>query len=72
LFNAFEEIYSEFFEEYKIWIKKFRELGIENVHLAGSGPSVFYISSDESDVLEAAEKISNIANLQLYIARTVP
>jgi len=72
LFNAFEGIYSEFFEEYKIWIKKFSELGIKKVHLAGSGPSVFYISSDESDVLEAAEKISNIANLQLYIARTVP
>jgi|BioPla2DNA2_1021312.scaffolds.fasta_scaffold44477_1 4-diphosphocytidyl-2-C-methyl-D-erythritol kinase len=72
LFNAFEDIYAEFFEEYKIWIKKFSEIGIEKVHLAGSGPSVFYISSDEADVLEAAEKISNIANLQLYITRTVP
>lgn len=72
LFNAFEDIYAEFFEEYKIWVKKFSELGIEKVHLAGSGPSVFYISADEADVLEAAEKISNIANLQLYITRTVP
>lgn len=72
LFNAFEDIYLSYFEEYKIWIKKFYELEIEKVHLAGSGPCVFYISSDEADVLEAAEKISNITNLQLYIARTVP
>jgi 4-diphosphocytidyl-2-C-methyl-D-erythritol kinase len=72
LFNVFDDIYCQIFEEYNVWVKEFKEIGISPVHLAGSGPSVFYVSSDESKILEAAEKVSNITNLKLYITRTVP
>ncbi len=72
LFNTFEFIYSEIFEDYKKWITDFKDIGINPLHLAGSGPSVYFISDDESEVLEAAEKISSITNFSIYIARTVP
>lgn len=72
LFNAFEIIYAEIFEDYKKWIKDFEDIGVCPVHLAGSGPSLYYISNNESEVLEAAEKISSITNLSIYITRTVP
>ena len=72
LFNTFESIYDEIFEDYKKWITDFKDIGISPLHLAGSGPSVYFISDDESEVLEAAEKISSIANFRLYITRTVP
>jgi len=72
LFNAFEPIYTEIFEDYKKWVIDFKDIGVSPLHLAGSGPSVYFISDDESEVLEAAEKISSIANFRVYITRTVP
>ena len=72
LFNAFEPIYTEIFEDYKKWIIDFKDIGVSPLHLAGSGPSVYFISDDESKVLEAAEKISSITNFRVYITRTVP
>jgi len=72
LFNAFELIYSEIFEDYKKWLKEFEDIGIYPLHLAGSGPAIYFISDDESEVIEAAEKISSITNLSIYITRTVP
>ncbi|MCE5330135.1 4-(cytidine 5'-diphospho)-2-C-methyl-D-erythritol kinase [bacterium] len=72
LYNAFDLIYSEIFEDYRKWLKEFEDIGIYPLHLTGSGPSIFFISDDESEVLEAAEKISSIINLSIYISRTVP
>ena len=72
LFNTFESIYDEIFEDYTKWITDFKDIGISPLHLAGSGPSVYFISEDESEVLEAAEKISSITNFRVYITRTVP
>ncbi|MHB1346739.1 MAG: 4-(cytidine 5'-diphospho)-2-C-methyl-D-erythritol kinase [Candidatus Humimicrobiaceae bacterium] len=72
LFNAFESIYAEIFEDYKKWINDFKDIGVSPLHLAGSGPSVYFISDDESEVLDAAEKISSITNFRVYITRTVP
>jgi len=72
LFNVFELIYSEIFKDYKKIITDFKDIGISPLHLAGSGPSVYFISDDEVEVLEAAEKISSISNFRVYITRTVP
>ena len=72
LFNSFEFIYSEIFEDYKKMIADFKDIGTSPLHLAGSGPSVYFISDDETEVLEAAEKISSITNFRVYITRTVP
>ena len=72
LYNAFDIIYSKIFEDYKKWLKEFKDIGVYPLHLAGSGPSIFFISDDESEVLEAAEKISAITNFSIYISRTVP
>src|SRR5450830_1731 len=58
-FNSFEFIYSEIFEDYKKMIADFKDIGTSPLHLAGSGPSVYFISDDETEVLEAAEKISS-------------
>lgn len=71
-FNVFEFIYQKLFDDYGKWIKELNVLGVSPVHLAGSGPAVFYLSDDESEVLEAAEKISNKTDLSIYITRTVP
>jgi len=43
-------------------------------HLSGSGPSIFYISDKEHEIIEIARKIEGIERLKLtkYIAQTVP
>ena len=72
LFNSFETIFAHLFEDYKKWLKDFKDIGVSPIYLSGSGPSIYYISNNESEILEAAEKISSITNLSIYITRTVP
>jgi len=72
IFNSFEKVFSSLYEDYKKWIKDFEDIGVSPLHLAGSGPSIYFISDDESKILEAAEKVSSITDLKIYITRTVP
>jgi len=74
LFNVFETIYSDYFEEYKNWAEKLNKIINKPFHLSGSGPSIFYISDKEKEIIEIARKIGEIEDLKLtkYIAQTVP
>ncbi|MCL4385214.1 MAG: 4-(cytidine 5'-diphospho)-2-C-methyl-D-erythritol kinase [Actinobacteria bacterium] len=72
LFNSFETVFAQLYEDYKKWLKDFEDIGVSPIHLAGSGPSIYYISNNESEILGAAGKISSITNLSIYITRTVP
>jgi 4-diphosphocytidyl-2-C-methyl-D-erythritol kinase len=46
LFNVFDEIGLEYFKGLKIYKKKFLEAGAKEVHLAGSGPTLFALVQD--------------------------
>ena len=74
LFNVFETIYGDYFEEYKNWTEKLNKNINKPFHLSGSGPSIFYISDNELEIIEIAKKIEEIEVLKLtkYIAQTVP
>ena len=74
LFNIFETIYNEYFEEYKNWADKLNKIIDKPFHLSGSGPSIFYISEKEQEIIKIAKKIEEIEALKLtkYIAQTIP
>jgi len=52
LFNAFEQVACTAFPGLEPYWRRFRELGADAVHLAGSGPTLFTLSSDESQAAE--------------------
>ncbi len=72
LFNSFEQVYNELFIEYPNWLQKFKDLDIFPIHLAGSGPAVFYICDSEVEVLNLVKKLNKLNEIKYYIARTVP
>lgn len=72
LFNSFEMVYSKVFKSFDEWIDQFKRLNIYPLHLAGSGPAVYYISDSESEVKRMIGELDKITNLRKYIARTVP
>ena len=73
LFNTFEIVYNNKTREFKSWKRYFRKMNINPLHLAGSGPAVYYISDLESDVKKIMDNsLAGFNGLRKYIARTVP
>ncbi len=73
LFNVFEKVYHNGYEEFKAWKTHIAGLNIEGLNLAGSGPAVYYISDSEDELLRIADQYgSSRENMNKYIARTVP
>ncbi len=73
LFNVFEMVYDNGYEEFSQWKEYTGRLGLEPLHLAGSGPAVYYISDDEKELLDLANyRLSGQKKIKKYIARTVP
>jgi 4-diphosphocytidyl-2-C-methyl-D-erythritol kinase len=72
LFNSFEQVYNELFIDYPSWLEKFKDIDIYPIHLAGSGPAVFYICDSETEILGLVKKLSSLNEIKYYIARTVP
>lgn len=71
LFNVFEKIYGESFGQFGWWKERIESMGISPLHLAGSGPAVYYLSKSRQKAIEAIQKLQKIG-LSGYIARTVP
>jgi 4-diphosphocytidyl-2-C-methyl-D-erythritol kinase len=73
LFNVFEKVYHNGYEEFRAWKAHIAGLGIDELNLAGSGPAVYYISDSEDELLSIADQYkSGKENINKYIARTVP
>ena len=70
--NTFEIIYNKS-REFKNWQRYFRKMNINPLHLAGSGPAVYYISDSEVNIKRIADNnLAGFNGLRKYIARTVP
>ena len=73
LFNAFENVYNNGHEQFSRWKKYADCLDIGPLHLAGSGPAVYYLSDDEKELIDLADqKVAGNDEIRKYIARTVP
>ncbi len=71
LFNVFEKVYGRSFTQFGDWTQKLGKIGIDPVHLAGSGPSIYYMGKTCQELKEALGLIRRLG-LNCYIARTVP
>ncbi len=73
LFNTFEIVYNDGHEEFGQWKEYADCLNLGPLHLAGSGPAVYYLSDDKDELIDLADH-RNTGNDQIkkYIARTVP
>jgi len=73
LFNTFEIVYNNGHKQFGSWKKYTGRLDLKPLHLAGSGPAVYYISNDKEELLSLAnQKLADQDEIKKYIARTVP
>lgn len=70
LFNTFENVAFELFPKLKLYRDHFVKLGAYQVHLAGSGPTLFTIMDDEMQAEKLYERCQQ-QNLESYLAKTV-
>jgi len=70
LFNTFENVAFTRFSELKVYRDHIRKLGADNVHLAGSGPTLFTLLKDK----DRAEDLSTRCrqqNMETYLVETL-
>jgi 4-diphosphocytidyl-2-C-methyl-D-erythritol kinase len=73
LFNVFEKVYHNGYEEFGSWKKHIGSLGIQGLSLAGSGPAVYHISDSREELFHIADRdLAGRDLISKYIARTVP
>jgi 4-diphosphocytidyl-2-C-methyl-D-erythritol kinase len=70
LFNTFENVAFELFPKLKIYRDHFVKLGAYQVHLVGSGPTLFTLMDDEMQA-ENLYARCQLQNLESYLAKTV-
>ena len=70
LFNTFENVAFELFPKLKLYRDHFVKLGAYQVHLAGSGPTLFTMVDDEVQA-ENLYAHCQLQNLESYLAKTV-
>ncbi|MEJ2739436.1 MAG: hypothetical protein P8105_06380, partial [Dehalococcoidia bacterium] len=58
LFNVFDGIAFEAFPELEKYWRKFEEAGVSNIHLAGSGPSLFAPFDDQMHAEDAGRRLA--------------
>ncbi|MCL5987247.1 MAG: 4-(cytidine 5'-diphospho)-2-C-methyl-D-erythritol kinase [Actinobacteria bacterium] len=71
LCNVFEEVYPKLFDDYDSYIDGFRRAGAAPVHLAGSGPALYYITDNVNNARKIADKLAN-SRSRIYLCRTIP
>jgi 4-diphosphocytidyl-2-C-methyl-D-erythritol kinase len=67
LFNVFDEIGLKYFTGLKDYRRMFQEAGATEVHLAGSGPTLFTILRDDIKAYDIHERLKK-AGLETYLA----
>lgn len=70
LFNVFAGVASAAFAGLEQYRQRFLALGAEDVHLAGSGPSLFTLTRDKSHGEELCRSLSG-EGLEVYLVQTV-
>lgn len=70
LYNVFEKVAFDFFPGLPDYRQRFLEAGARSVHLAGSGPTLFTLASDEHEAHELWHRLSGMG-LKAEMARTV-
>jgi 4-diphosphocytidyl-2-C-methyl-D-erythritol kinase len=70
LFNTFENVAFELFPGLKTYKEHFIKLGAYQVHLAGSGPTLFTMMDDEMQAENLYARCQQ-QNLEAYLAKTV-
>ena len=70
LFNTFENVTYDFFPELKVYKEHFLKLGAKNVHLAGSGPTLFAMTEDKSEAEDLYTRCQD-QGLDCYLAATL-
>jgi 4-diphosphocytidyl-2-C-methyl-D-erythritol kinase len=70
LFNTFENVAYSFFPKLKVYKEHFLKLGAENVHLAGSGPTLFSLLDDKSQAEDLYQRCKD-QGLKCYLAATL-
>jgi len=71
MFNAFEETAFSFFPGLTEYKQAFQDAGAASVHLAGSGPCLYTINSNEQQAGHLCSTLRN-AGLKSYVARSLP
>ena len=69
LFNVFEQVACTAFPGLEMYWQRFRELGADAVHLAGSGPTLFTLVSDDSRAAELHHSLGK-EGFEAYLVRT--
>jgi len=67
LFNVFDEVGLTFFAGLKEYRKKFVEAGAADVHLAGSGPTLFTLLRDDVKAYDIHKRLQDMG-LEAYLA----
>jgi len=70
LFNTFENVAYSFFPKLRVYKEHFIKLGAENVHLAGSGPTLFSMLEDRSQAEELYTRCKD-QKMHCYLAATL-
>ncbi len=70
LFNTFENVAYDFFPKLKVYKEHFLKLGAGNVHLAGSGPTLFSLVDDRSKAEDLYTRCQD-QKMQCYLAATL-
>jgi 4-diphosphocytidyl-2-C-methyl-D-erythritol kinase len=70
LFNVFEQVAEAVYTGLGRWRQRFLELGAANIHLAGSGPTLFSIGGNRAQA-ERLERALVAEGLETYLVQTV-
>lgn len=69
-FNTFENVAYDFFPKLKVYKEHFLKLGAKNVHLAGSGPTLFSMLEDKASAEELYQRCKD-QGIKCYLATTL-
>jgi 4-diphosphocytidyl-2-C-methyl-D-erythritol kinase len=70
LFNVFEQVAEDVYVGLGRWRQRFLELGAANIHLAGSGPTMFSLSGNRAQA-ERLYRALVAEGLEAYLVQTV-
>jgi 4-diphosphocytidyl-2-C-methyl-D-erythritol kinase len=70
LFNTFENVAYGFFPKLKLYKEHFLKLGAENVHLVGSGPTLFTLLEDKARAEDLYQRCQD-QGMEAYLSDTL-
>lgn len=70
LFNTFENVAYDFFPKLKVYREHFLKVGAKNIHLAGSGPTLFTLIDDKAKAEDLYQRCKD-QKMQCYLTATL-